>query len=188
MLAIRPFIAILILAFVSSWSASIIKDDPEHVRPKKSERPKAGVARGRPNDIPDVLSAAAAALDAFYAEQARLETERLEQERLAAEEAARLEAERQARARPPVPAAPRRTSGSVGDCTGFPVPDAVIQRESGGSPNAANPSGAYGCTQIMPGWWSGACAGLDKYSVDGQRACTQIIVNTQGPSAWSATW
>lgn len=81
------------------------------------------------------------------------------------------------------------TWNGVGDCTGFPIPDYVITRESRGNPGAVNAtSGAYGCTQIMPGWWGGACSDLDQTTVEGQRACTQIILDTQGPGAWSETW
>lgn len=34
-------------------------------------------------------------------------------------------------------------------------PDYIIQRESRGNPNARNPSGAYGCVQLMPGYLTG---------------------------------
>lgn len=41
--------------------------------------------------------------------------------------------------------------------------DAVIWRESRGNPEALNPSGAYGCAQLLRSKWSpgGTCYGLD---------------------------
>lgn len=65
-----------------------------------------------------------------------------------------------------------------GACTGFSVPDSIIQRESGGDPSAYNASsGAIGCTQTLLSHYQagGACAGDDPYSVDGQRACTATL-------------
>lgn len=78
---------------------------------------------------------------------------------------------------PPVPVA----SGGGG---GSPIPGYIIECESGGSWTAVNPSsGAYGRFQIMPFWWSGACAHLDR-SPAGQIACATIIVKQQGLGAW----
>lgn len=88
---------------------------------------------------------------------------------------------------PSVPAA--GVTGSAGGCSGFSVPDWIIQRESGGDPNAVNPSsGAYGCTQTLPEHYQagGACAGLDMHSVDGQRQCTYILsAGGTNLAAWS---
>jgi hypothetical protein len=89
---------------------------------------------------------------------------------------ANAEAAQVRRTLPDLPApAPSNVGGS---CTGFSVPDYIIQRESGGNPGAVNPSsGAIGCTQTLPEHYSpgGACAGLDMHSVDGQRQCTWIL-------------
>lgn len=83
--------------------------------------------------------------------------------------------------------APSTYSGS-GSCYGGPIPDYIVTRESGGNPNAQNPSGAWGCYQIMPEWWSGACSGFDKYSIDGQKACAAILWNGgAGSSNWALT-
>lgn len=63
-------------------------------------------------------------------------------------------AERAARARIQRETPSRGYSGTVtGDCqtmkpAGFP--DYIIIRESGGNPMAWNPSGAFGCAQLMP--------------------------------------
>jgi hypothetical protein len=69
-------------------------------------------------------------------------------------------------AKPPARVVPRKlsyprstvavtsTPSVTGSCAemkppGFP--DYIIQRESGGNPNARNRSGAFGCVQLMPG-------------------------------------
>jgi hypothetical protein len=57
--------------------------------------------------------------------------------------------------------------------------DQYIARESGGNPNAYNPSGAWGCYQIMPGTWAGAgCDELGAYgsaSPAAQSACASRL-------------
>lgn len=65
---------------------------------------------------------------------------------------------------------------TVGACTGFAIPDYIIQRESGGNPSAMNPSGAYGCAQtLLSHYSSGSCRGLDPYTIEGQRECVNIL-------------
>lgn len=81
---------------------------------------------------------------------------------------------------PPAPAGartPAYSGGStVGECTGFAIPDYIIQRESGGNASAMNPSGAYGCAQTLLSHYNGgSCTGLDPYTIDGQRACVNIL-------------
>jgi len=107
-----------------------------------------------------------------------IETERVEAQRRADEEAAAR--------RVPVPSAPSAPV-SGGDCSGFPLPASIIQRESGGDPNAVNPSsGTFGCAQLQPFHFAdgGACAGMatDK---DGQIACTYELQRRAGMSPWS---
>lgn len=89
----------------------------------------------------------------------------------------------------PVPSsAPRATSG--GACTGFAIPDYIIQRESRGDPSASNPSGAYGCAQTLLAHYNagGACAGLNPYAVDGQRECVRILSkNGTDLAPWAET-
>ncbi len=85
-----------------------------------------------------------------------VQVEEATQAALAAEEAQR--AAQQAVRAPVVvprtyqaPSTPVPSAGSAGSCTGFSIPDYIIQRESGGDPNAVNPSsGAYGCSQTLP--------------------------------------
>jgi hypothetical protein len=109
----------------------------------------------------------------------------------AAEEAERMEAARRAQLQPRAPARTGSSFEGVGDCTGFAIPDHIIQRESGGNPYAVNPSsGAFGCAQVMPFHWApgGACAGLDPYSIEDQRTCVDWL--SQGGtrlSPWAAT-
>lgn len=76
-----------------------------------------------------------------------------------------------------------------GDCTGFAIPDYIIQRESGGNPSAYNPSGAYGCAQTLLSHYSrGSCQGLDPYTIEGQRECVWILSNGgTNLQPWAAT-
>jgi hypothetical protein len=64
--------------------------------------------------------------------------------------------------------------------------DRFIGAESGGNPNARNPSGAWGCYQIMPGTWSGSCSDLGSHgsaSTSAQAQCASRLPS----SAWAAT-
>jgi len=73
------------------------------------------------------------------------------------------------------------------------IPDYIIERESGGNPNARNPSGAYGCAQTLlshyrTGDHPGACAGMDPYTVDGQRQCVYVLSDGgRNLAPWAAT-
>lgn len=76
------------------------------------------------------------------------------------------------------------STGGGGSCPAV-IPQYIIQKESGGNPNAVNSSsGAFGCYQLMPMHYSagGACADLGR-DVAGQAACAQRLP----PSAWNAT-
>jgi len=118
-----------------------------------------------------------------YLAAVKAEEDRQVAEYLAAVEAERLRQEQEAaRLHPPVQRAPApisRGGTTVGECTGFAIPDYIIQRESGGNPNAMNPSGAYGCAQTLLSHYNsgGSCAGLDPYSIDGQRECVWRLSN-----------
>ncbi|MBJ8350086.1 transglycosylase family protein [Streptococcus zalophi] len=79
------------------------------------------------------------------------------------------------------------TAGEIGSqaaaqmaaATGVPQEtwEYIIARESNGNPSAANPSGASGLFQTMPGWGSTA-------TVDQQIETAIKVYNTQGLSAW----
>jgi Transglycosylase-like domain len=84
---------------------------------------------------------------------------------------------------PPSPAArsvvPPSAGGVAGGggCYAGPIPAYIVNRESGGNPNAVNASsGAYGCFQIMPYVWNANCGDLDR-GVNGQIACADRISN-----------
>jgi Transglycosylase SLT domain len=118
------------------------------------------------------------AIAAYYA---ALEEQRKIDEYLAAVEAERVRQAELARTQSQSNRAPALiTSGgtTVGECTGFSIPAYIIQRESGGNPNAMNPSGAYGCAQtLLSHYSSGSCRGLDPHTIEGQRACVDILSN-----------
>jgi hypothetical protein len=116
-------------------------------------------------------------VDAYLAELAAAEQAR---------QAAEAEAQRKYQGSQRAPALNNTT---VGDCTGFAIPDYIIQRESGGNPSAMNPSGAYGCAQtLLSHYSSGSCRGLDPYTIEGQRACVDILSNGgTNLSPWAQT-
>lgn len=76
-----------------------------------------------------------------------------------------------------------------GECTGFAIPDYIIQRESGGNASAYNSSGAYGCAQtLLSHYSSGSCQGLDPFTIEGQRQCVDILsAGGTNLNPWAAT-
>lgn len=157
---------------------------PSHTGPPEQRGPIQGVSVMVDfEERAAIEEAVAAYLAGVYAENlARLAAEVLERQ------AAAAEAERAAAARRPV--IPVSHPGStVGDCTGFAIPAYIIQRESGGNPSAYNPSGAYGCAQTLLSHYSGgSCRGLDPYTIDGQRACVDILsAGGTNLSPWAQT-
>lgn len=156
------------------WLADV-DQHPPHVAPPTAEVQLTGTAppeasgAGYPGDVLAWVSEAARA-DWF--EGVRREIEAVERAREAARRAA---------------APPRAVT--VGDCTGFAIPDYIIARESGGNPSAYNPSGAYGCAQtLLSHYSSGSCRGLDPYTIEGQRECVNILSDGgRNLSPWAAT-
>jgi len=186
----RPFFTalafIVITSTIAAFGSALLRSDPEHarpphVRPADSGRalaplPLAAVGGEHPEAAIELAEAvyAAAINEAIYGAMV--------------DEALRAAREAAARA---VPRGTRSGGSGVGDCTGFPLPDYIIERESGGNPWAVNPSsGAYGCAQVMPFHWApgGACAGLDRTSIEDQRTCVGWL--SEGGtrlSPWNAT-
>lgn len=74
----------------------------------------------------------------------------------------------------------------TGDCAAMKpegFPDYIIDRESGGNPNAVNPrSGALGCAQILPSWFQRGCSGMSYAD------CWAAMWNGgKGASNWACT-
>lgn len=59
----------------------------------------------------------------------------------------------------------------------------IMAGESGGNPNAQNPSGAAGLFQIMPFWWNKY--GGDRFDPESNVAMARLIRDAQGWSAWN---
>jgi len=180
------FVAVILT--LSALSLSLAWPDSPAATERPLERPRiaAVVIRAGPGQTPDSLAAAESSRQAFYASvQAEIDTY------LAAVHQADLEAEaRRLLAISQQRTAPAYHPGStVGECTGFAIPDYIIARESGGNPSAYNPSGAYGCAQtLLSHYSSGSCAGLDPYTIDGQRECVYRLSNGGTNLApWAAT-
>ena len=165
----RAFLFVILVVTVAVGAQSLLSD-PEHVKPDHVARPVAGASAPFPLAVVGGETPQAVIAWIEGGERARWF-----EGVAAAEGAARVAA---ARATADQPVARAGARDGVGDCTGFAIPDQIIQRESGGNPYAVNPSsGAFGCAQVMPFHWApgGACAGLDRYSIEDQRTCVDWL-------------
>ena len=150
-----------------------------------AERPNGGRAANVANDEHDVDIDSAYALEWIardYYEQQWIEgVQRYERE--VAEYVAGVQ-----RAQAAARRYPTGNRGGVGECTGFAIPDYIIQRESGGQPFVWNTqgSGAFGCAQtLITHYSSGQCSiydklergALDPYTIEGQRECVNRLSN-----------
>lgn len=66
----------------------------------------------------------------------------------------------------------------------------IAQRESGGNPNAVNPSGYYGLFQFSPSTWAsvGGTGNPANASVEEQWKRARILYQTAGASQWSTAY
>jgi hypothetical protein len=112
----------------------------------------------------------------------------------AAQEAQAEAAREWAAAHPPSPPAPLRpanpsvSGGGGGACGGATNgADQFIHRESGGNPQAVNPSsGAYGCWQVLPSTWASACGDINGGHPQGATVAQQAACASRLPlSAWN---
>jgi soluble lytic murein transglycosylase-like protein len=138
-----------------------------------------------------LTAASQAALEKRYIEAVQAHQLEVFFQAVAAAEAERAAAAARARK----PAAPTGRGGGGGgggaavggSCGGATNgADSFIGAESGGNPNARNPSGAWGCYQIMPGTWRSSCSDLGQHgsaSTDAQAACASRLPS----SSWAAT-
>lgn len=79
-----------------------------------------------------------------------------------------------------------------GDCYANDIPDYIISRESGGNPNAQNPSSsAWGCAQWLESTWNSTCGDLGAHGsapVSAQNECANRLWDGgAGASHWQAT-
>jgi hypothetical protein len=83
------------------------------------------------------------------------------------------------------------SSGGGGDCYGSDIPDYIVDRESGGSASARNPSGAWGCFQFMGGTWNANCSDLGAHGsapASAQVECmNRVWAGGAGSSHWAQT-
>jgi soluble lytic murein transglycosylase-like protein len=204
---LKAVIAPVVVAGSLTWAgfARTQNSDADASSERLDELGKARPAAATHRAVDGVLAAAGQAADEKRwiegAQRRQLElfyegVMKAEAEKAAAAEAAAAEAAA-AKARAPRPApTPARTgrvggggtSANVGGACGGATngADSYIGRESGGNPNARNPSGAWGCYQIMPGTWSSSCSDLGSHgsaSTSAQAQCASRLPQ----SSWSSS-
>lgn len=81
------------------------------------------------------------------------------------------------------------SSSTAGGGSCGAIPGYIVQRESGGNPNARNPSGAFGCYQLMPEHFGsgGKCADLGTDQGGQDECATRLWDGGRGSSNWAAT-
>jgi soluble lytic murein transglycosylase-like protein len=207
---LKAVIAPVVVAGSLTWAgfARPQSSDAESPSDRLDELGKARPAAAPSRAVDGVLAAASQAADEkrWIEGAQRLQLElfyegimKAEAEKAAAAESAAAAATAAAKARAPKPAPAQTgrvggsgtstsTSSSVGGACGGASngADAYIGRESGGNPNARNPSGAWGCYQIMPGTWSSSCSDLGAHgsaSTSAQAQCASRLP----ASSWSSS-
>lgn len=175
--ALPSFVVVLAALIVGAFLWSALRSTvPPHIQPRERPRELRNFPVEEPLDRPSSDVEAAMIYLKRRDDDIRAIVE-FAAYRAALEDASRRAAEL-------ATAQPSRVSG---DCSGFPLPAYIIQRESGGDPNAVNPSsGTFGCAQLQPFHFSpgGACEGLST-DTPGQIACTERLQAAAGLQPWA---
>lgn len=161
--------------FLGGWFARAAAEVPTSSRPELAELAP----------VPPYLFGSESQVGALFIEAKRNDDIRQWTEALARHEAEMVALATVTRSEIPGPGGEGPASstpgpGSSDSCYGV-IPDAIVNRESGGNPHIVNPSsGAYGCFQIIPSTWAASCSDLAR-DVAGQRECASRLPS----SAWN---
>jgi soluble lytic murein transglycosylase-like protein len=184
----RLAVAPALVAAAIAWAGIARAQGPDAKPTRLDELGSVRPAAASQHPVDSALAAASQAV----AEKRWIEAAQAYQLELFYQAVAAAEAEKAEAAKARKPAAPTGRGGSggsavSGSCGGATNgADRFIGAESGGNPNARNPSGAWGCYQIMPGTWSGSCSDLGQHgsaSTEAQAACASRLPS----SSWAAT-
>ncbi len=148
---LKGAVAPAVVAAAMTWAGIARAQGPETRSQRLDELDEVRPAAASHRHVDGVLTAARQAVD----EERWIEGAQRRQLELFYEGVLNAEAEKAAAFANAIKSRPVASTGRVGG-GGSCSPDAIIQRESKGDPNAVNPStGAGGKYQFMPGTWGG---------------------------------
>lgn len=180
---LKAVVAPTVVAAAITWAGIARAQGPDAASDRLDELGAARPAAATHLPVDGALAAASEAvaerrwIEGFQSRQLELFYEGI----LAAEAEKAAAAAQASKPKPKPVARTGRTGGGTvsGACGGATNgADAYIARESGGNPNARNPSGAWGCYQIMPGTWASSCSDLGQHgsaSTSAQAACASRL-------------